>query len=116
MTYQDRYFEFQEELWKKFEALVRSGAKFRELLDVQYPPGINPEGLSKTIEGRSSFLATTLIANPNYRLKPEIGNKDLIVEFNKVEFSDTDSKNHFLEPDVIDLYWVCCVLDGAEKS
>ncbi len=116
MTYQEHYFEFQEELWNKFEALVRSGAKFPELLEVTYPAGINPQGLIKTTEGHSSFLATKLVANPNYQLRPDIGPKDLIVEFNKVEFIDTKGKNHFLEPEVIDLYWVCCVLDGAEKG
>ena len=109
MNYQKQYFEFQEELWRKFEGLVR-----KELLDVAYLSGLNPEGLTKTSEGRSYFLATTLVGNPNYQLKPNTGPKDLIVEFNKVLFIDTKGNKHFIEPDVVDLYWVCYVLDGAE--
>lgn len=114
MSYLKEYLNYREELWMKFQDLVRRGAKFPMLIDVTYASGINPEGLMKDTDGRSLFMAKELIADPNYSVRPEIGPKDIIIEFNYVKFVDTDDKIHHLEPDIIDLYWLCSVLDGAD--
>ena len=114
MIYTDRYIEFEEELWNKFELLVREGAKFPSLVDVTYPKGINPQGLIKDTDGRSSFLAKELVQDSNYKLKADINENDIIVDFNKVKFIDSNNNVHQIEPDVIDLYWICQILDSAK--
>lgn len=111
MKYFDKYIKLREELWQEFEKLVRKGARFPELLEVIYPIGINPTGLSKTTEGNSWFYATELIANPNYNL--HIG-EDIITETTKVTFKDTNGKTQNLEPDILDLYWLSELLDKSK--
>ena len=116
MSYTAKYINFQDELWEEFEALVRIGAEFPQYVDVTYPIGINPKGLTKDTEGRSSFLAKELIANPNYNIRPDLGPKDLLVEVNHVTFIDTEGQKRKLEPDIPDLYWICELLDGSKKN
>ena len=116
MSYTVKYINFQDELWGKFEALVRKGAQFPEYVDVTYPIGINPKGLTKDTEGRSSFLAKELVAHPNYNIKPYLGPKDLLVEVNHVTFIDAKGQQRKLEPDIADLYWICELLDGSKNK
>jgi hypothetical protein len=108
MKYLDRYMAFREELWKEFEDLVREGTRFPELLDVTYPRGENPIGLSIDADGDSWFYSKELLADPGYKL--HIG-EDLIVATRKVTFIDTEDKKHRLEPDILDLYWLSELLD-----
>lgn len=108
MKYFDKYIALREELWKEFEKLVRKGARFPELLDVVYPKGKNPAGLSTTTDGDSWFYAKELLADSNYNL--HIG-EDIIVETTKVTFLDTNGKKHQVEPDILDLYWLSELLD-----
>lgn len=103
--------EFRAELWKGFEQLVRKGAIFPALLDVTYPRGENPVGLSVDSEGNSWFLAKELLAEPKYNL--HFG-EDLIIATSKVTFIDTEGKKHNLEPDILDLYWLSELLNKNE--
>ena len=112
MKYFDKYISFREELWVEFENLVRIGAKFPKWLDVTYPRGENPKGLSLTTEGDSWFYAKELIADPDYSL--HIG-EDIIVGTSQVTFIDTDGKRHQIEPDILDLYWLSELLDNNEE-
>ena len=111
MNYFEKYLALRDELWKGFEELVRNGATFSELLDVTYPRGMNPEGLSKNTEGDSWFHARQLLADPEYNL--HIG-ENLIVGTSEVTFVDTHRKKHKLEPDILDLYWLSELLDKNE--
>jgi hypothetical protein len=113
MSYFAKYIELREELWKKFEDLVRTGCSFPSLLNVDYPPGINIPGLSKTTEGNCYFLAKSLKANPSYAL--HIG-QDIIVGVNKVVFFDIENIERELEPDTLDLYWLSELVDQAITS
>lgn len=113
MSHKKKYIEFENSLWKGFERLVRKGAKFPTLVYVTYPKGVFQKGLIKDNEGRSCFMAKELIKNSNYKLKTEVGKKDIIIEFNKVEFLDSNNEKHILEPDATDLYWICELLDSA---
>jgi len=113
MSYHKKYYDFQEELWKEFEKLVRIGAKFPMLIEVWYEYGINPDGLSVDTEGRSHFLATELLANANYTLHEETTGKDIIVESGHVTFVDTEGTKRTLEPDITDLWWCSKLLDAA---
>ena len=113
MKYFDKYISLRVELWREFENLVKRGAKFPELLDVIYPRGENPKGLSLTTEGDSWFYAKELIADPNYSL--HIG-EDIIVASSQVTFIDTDSQRHKIEPDILDLYWLSELLDNNEEG
>lgn len=112
MKYFDKYISLREELWLEFEKIVRKGAKFPELLEVTYPRGENPKNLSLTTEGDSWFYAKELLANPDYSL--HIG-EDIIVEIAKVTFIDVNDKRHIIEPNVLDLYWLCELLDNNEE-
>lgn len=112
-SYTDRIYELQDELWKKFDLIVKSGAKFPTLIGVEYPFGINPPGLIKTTEDRSYFLAKEIKSNPNYVMN--IG-EDLIVETGAVVFIGTDDEKHKLEPDVVDLHWLAELVDAAELN
>lgn len=111
MGYFDEYIALREKLWNEFEKLVRKGAKFPELLDVTYPRGINPDGLSIDTDGDSWFMAKELVANPDYVL--HIG-EDLIVGTGEVEFISTTGQHHKLVPDILDLHFVSQCLDGAK--
>jgi hypothetical protein len=111
MTYFEQYITLRQNLWTNFEKLVRKGAAFPALLDVCYPIAKNPQGLSVNTEGRAWFYATHLLANSDYTLHE---GDDLIVATHKVTFMDTNDNTHILEPDILDLYWLAELLDGAE--
>ena len=111
MKYHDKYMELRDELWKEFESLVRGGAAFPELLDVSYPRGVNPQGLSIDTEGNSWFYAKALEKKPEYKLHK---GEDMIVGTNQVVFIGSNDQRHVLEPDDLDLYWLSVLLDGAE--
>jgi hypothetical protein len=111
MKYFDRYIALRDELWNEFEKLVRKGVKFPELLDVTYPRGENPKGLSLNTDGDSWFYAKELMANPQYNL--HIG-EDLIVATSLVTFIGVDGKEYQLEPDILDLHWLCELIDKNE--
>lgn len=107
--YQERLYNLQTELWVKFEALVKTGALLPSI-SVEYPRGINPKGLYVDSEGISYFLASKLIANPNYILN---NGEDLIISTNIVEFVDVEENTHKLEPNIIDLDWLAELIDTA---
>jgi UTP-glucose-1-phosphate uridylyltransferase len=111
MKYFNKYIALREELWNAFEQLVRKGAEFPELIEVSYPKGENPEGLSITTDGDSWFYAKSLIANPSYNL--HLG-EDIIVATSPVTFMDIDDNTHTIEPDILDLYWLSELLDKSE--
>lgn len=111
MSYFEEYIALRQKMWADFESIVRKGAQFPELLDVCYPIGKNPHGLSINTEGRCWFYATELIANSNYELHE---GEDLIVATHEVTFIDTNDNTHVLEPDILDLYWLAELLDGAK--
>jgi hypothetical protein len=113
MNYFDKYIKLRDELWSEFESLVKVGAKFQNLLDVNYPRGQNPIGLSKTTDGDSWFFATEIVANAKYKL--QIG-EDLIVGTGKVTFIDVDGKKHKIEPDILDLFWLSNLIDNAQRT
>ncbi len=94
MSYQDKLYTLQNELWVEFDALVKKGALFPELLDVEYPYGINPPALSRTTEGRSHFYAKEMLADPNY--KRHIG-EDIIVDTGAVTSIDTEGQPHHID-------------------
>ena len=111
MSFFEQYITLRQNLWNHFEQIVRKGAEFPELLDVRYPIGKNPHGLSVDTEGRAWFYATHLLDNPNYELHE---GEDLIVATHKVTFMDTNDNTHVIEPDILDLYWLAELLDGAK--
>ena len=115
MSYKNNYIEFEKLLWEEFEKQVKKGAKFPTLLDVTYPKGINPKGLDIDTDGNSWFFAKELIKNTNYKLKPELNEKDIIIDFNHVQFIDSKGQSHLIEPNVTDLYWLCELLDSAKE-
>ncbi|NRQ41409.1 hypothetical protein HRH59_02325 [Rheinheimera sp. YQF-2] len=110
MKFHDKYLELRDELWMVFEALVRTGAAFPELLGVSYPRGINPSWLNVDTEGNSWFYATALEKNPDYVLHK---GEDLVVGANKLIFIDNNRHRHEIEPDILDLYWLSELLDNA---
>lgn len=112
-SYCSQYLKFEEVLIKAFEELVRKGAEFPTFCDVRYVHGKSSDGLNIDMEGRSWFLATKLIPDPNYNLNEPVGEKDLVVEYNKVTFIDVDGNRHHLEPDLYDLRWCAEILDAA---
>ena len=112
MKHLDKYLEYRAELWSEFENLVRQGAKFSEVVFVRYPRGENPKGLSLTTEGDSWFHANELVANPNYKLHIGV---DIIVGTTPVTFLDLDDKPYLVEPDILDIHWLCELLDAHEK-
>ena len=99
-------------MWSAFEALVRKGATFPHLQDVTYPRGENPKGVSLNSDGDSWFYAQALVANQEYQLHK---GEDIIIGTNKVTFIDTNEKEHTLEPDILDLYWLSELLDGYRE-
>jgi len=113
MKFHDRYMELRTQLWDEFERLARRGAHFMPFIDVTYPKGIHPEGLSRNSEGESWFYAKGLLSNPAYEL--HVG-ADFIVATNKVVFVDIDDSAHEITPDVLDLYWLSELLDSAEQA
>ena len=113
MKFHKKYLELRNELWKEFESQVRKGATFPELLDVAYPSGKNPPGLSVDTDGNSWFYAKALEKNPEYKLH---SGEDLMVGTNKVTFVDTNDQRHEVEPDDLDLYWLSKLLDGANET
>lgn len=112
MKYLNQYIHFQDQLWQAFEKLVQKGAKFPELIEVTYPFGINPFGMTQTIGGESWFLAKEIVANPQYKLHE---NDNLNASAEKVTFMDIDGNYHTLEPDDTDMLWLAQLLDGVEQ-
>jgi len=117
MKYHDKYLQLREELWREFEALVRRGATFPELLDVTYPSShpaeLRPQGLPVDSEGNPWFYARALERNPQYNLH---WGEDLIVGTSKVIFIASDGQRHEIEPDILDLYWLSALLDSATRG
>lgn len=113
MKFHDRYLELRKQLWKEFERLVRRGARFTIPIDVIYPKGVHPEGLSKNSEGESWFYAKGLLADSAYKLHEGV---DFIVATNKVVFIDLNDCAHEITPDDLDLYWLSELLDSAGEA
>lgn len=113
MEYFDRYIKFREELWSKFEIVVREGITFPELLDVTYPKGENPKGVSVNTDGNSWFYAKELLADSDYNL--HIG-EDIIIATSKVTFIDAKGRKREIEPDILNLYFLSKLLDGRHKE
>lgn len=112
MNYLDKYLEYRDELWEEFERTVRKGAELDIITAVYYPRGVKVRGLPTNTEGQRWFYAKEIIANPEYNL--HIG-KDLIVGTGKVTFVDAeDGRKHTLEPDILDTYWICELLDNRK--
>jgi len=112
MNFFDRYIKFREELWAEFDAMVKQGAKFPELIDVTYPYGEKYEDLIIDSDGRYSFLAKELVPDPDYQMHIGV---DIIVATGNVTFIDSMGQRRTLEPDIIDTYWLCQFLDAAAK-
>lgn len=112
MKYYERYIKLRDDAWRAFEALVRQGAVFPALSAVTCPRGVRPPGLAINAQGDSWFYAKALKANPDYKL--HIG-EDLIVGTTPVVFIDAEGMSREVEPDILDLYWLSQLLDGAAK-
>ena len=111
MNYIDRYYQFRDEVWAKFEDTVKKGAVLFEITEVTYPRGINVKGLSKTTNGDCWFYAKSIIANPKYVM--HLG-EDIIIGTGKVTFVDIENKHHSLEPDIVNLDWLCKLIDNTK--
>ena len=111
IRYQKKLYALQDELWKEFDIIVKKGAKFSTYIDVEYPYGINPDGMIKTNEGRSTFLAKEIISNPNYSL---LKGADIIIGANEVEFIDLNNDSHKIEPNIVDLHFLSKLVDEAQ--
>jgi hypothetical protein len=110
MNYLDKVYKLRQELLDKFDLIVKKGAKFPTLIDVEYPYGNNPEGMMTTTEGRSTFLAKEIVANSKYNM---FVGEDIIVSSGIVEFIESEGTKHLIEPDTEDLYWMAIVVDEA---
>lgn len=111
MNYTDRYIQFRDEIWAEFENIVKRGVVLSEITEVCYPRGTKVKGLSVTTEGDSWFYAKAIIPNPDYKLHE---GKDLIVATGKVTFVDLKGKHHHLEPNILDIDWLCELLDNRK--
>lgn len=109
MSYTDRYIQLRDEIWEEFENTVRRGATLSTITGVSYPRGIRVKGLSVTTDGDSWFYAKAIVRNPDYKLHE---GKDLIVATGKVTFVDLKDRHHHLEPDILDIDWLCELLDN----
>ncbi len=112
--YIDKYLELREEIWSAFEKLVRKGAIFNFTVDFKCSQGIEAVGVRSDTEGNYWFQATELVADPKYNL--HIG-EDLIVGTSKITiiFGNKKQIKHTIEPDILDLYWLCNLLDSVDN-
>jgi hypothetical protein len=111
-TYSDRYYAFREEAWMAFEQLVRKGAKFPKLIDVFFPLGPQPAGLSYDKEGRAWFYASEILANKTYQL---FEGEHIYIKSGEVSFVSDKGQTIVLRPVVEDVEWIVQVLDGETK-
>lgn len=104
-----RHLQFRDELWKEFDKTIKSGAKFSKSVFTTYPRGQIIKGLMKTTDGLCGFNAYEIIANPAYIMHNGV---DLIGLTGKVTFVDFGGRHHTIEPDILDIYWLCEILDA----
>ena len=113
MIYTKRFIRLWNKIWNEFEKTVKVGTVLTQSVLVKYPRGIKVKELLNTTDGLSCFRAVTIIANPDCVM--HIGH-DIIVATGKITFVDFDVKYHHLEPDVINIDWICRLLDYSTKA
>lgn len=110
-TLHNQFYDFRDEVWRQFEALVRTGCHFIGELSI-ITGEINLPG-PKIIANTQEIIIYGIIRDENYNLRQD---DDLIMGTAKIKVRRQEGAETFLEdvePNILDLQSLCTYVSGG---